>query len=121
MKINTQPAALMARCSQCNEEIELTAYAASFGKRAIMCKACMRQPTTKRMTPQLYAEYLQSEHWQSKRVEAMDRAGHRCQVCAKTERLEVHHNNYSRLGGEKPYDVVVLDRGCHELFHSIDL
>lgn len=121
MKLDTQPAALMARCSQCAEEIELTAYAASLGNRDIMCRNCMRMPTRGKWTPQLYHEYLQTEHWQRTREAAMDRAGHRCQVCAKTERLEVHHNSYDNLGGEPLVDLVLLCRGCHELFHGKDM
>lgn len=65
-----------------------------------------------------YLEYLQSDHWQETRKAALERAGHRCQVCATTTQLEVHHNSYENLWNEKPEDLVVLCRKHHQLFHD---
>jgi len=64
-----------------------------------------------------YAEYLETEHWQEKRLEALERAGHRCQVCGTDQApLEVHHNSYEHLFDEDPEDLCVLCDECHELF-----
>jgi 5-methylcytosine-specific restriction endonuclease McrA len=65
-----------------------------------------------------YYEYLQSEQWRAKHLAALERAGHRCQVCAATEPLTVHHNSYANLGKEPAVDVVVLCRPCHDRFHN---
>ena len=66
-----------------------------------------------------YPEYLQTDHWQDLREEALERANHRCQVCNSNEdRLETHHRCYDRRGDELPEDLIVLCRTCHELFHK---
>ncbi len=62
-----------------------------------------------------YDEYLDSPTWQTKRQEALGRAGHKCQLCGATNRLDVHHNTYERLGNELPADLIVLCRSCHEM------
>lgn len=119
MIINTDPITIITHCKTCGAPVELSPNAAAYASRGIMCRDCMRVPQRQRMTTELYHEYLQTEHWQGKRREALDRAGHRCQVCAKTERLDVHHNFYGNLGGEPLVDLVVLCRWCHELFHGV--
>jgi hypothetical protein len=62
--------------------------------------------------------YLRSDHWRETRAAALERAEHKCQVCAATKRLDVHHNTYERLGQERPADLVVLCRTCHDRHHS---
>lgn len=64
-----------------------------------------------------YRAYLRSAEWRAKREWALERAGHRCQVCNRTGSLEVHHRTYERLGAELPGDLIVLDDRCHGLFH----
>ena len=70
------------------------------------------------MTKQEDAEYLKSPHWQSVRLWALERAEKRCQLCAATGKLDVHHNTYDRVGHERPSDVVVLCRDRHSRFHE---
>ena len=65
-----------------------------------------------------YHEYIRSEGWEKKRQEALARAGNHCQVCRNVNRLEVHHNTYTTLGNETPFDLVVLCSECHGLFHE---
>ena len=65
-----------------------------------------------------YAEYLKSEHWQSIRVKALERADNKCQLCSSEVMLQVHHNTYKNRGNEKLTDLVVLCRGCHSKFHN---
>lgn len=65
-----------------------------------------------------YPDYLQTEHWQQKREEAHERANGRCQVCNTTSSLNVHHRTYIRRGYELPEDLIVLCKGCHQLFHD---
>lgn len=66
-----------------------------------------------------YDDYLKSKHWKRVRRRAVKRAGNRCQLCNGVFDLNVHHNNYDRLGKERKPDVVVLCRQCHERFHNI--
>jgi hypothetical protein len=66
-----------------------------------------------------YQEYLQSEDWKITREAALKRAHYKCQLCASKQDLEVHHNNYSNLGNEKPSDLVVLCDICHETYHKV--
>lgn len=68
-----------------------------------------------------YADYIRSAAWRAKRQWALERAGHRCQVCNGTEKLEVHHRTYANLGAELPGDLIVLDERCHELYHRAGL
>jgi 5-methylcytosine-specific restriction endonuclease McrA len=65
-----------------------------------------------------YRDYLQSPEWKATREWALERANWRCQVCASTTVLDVHHNTYERRGHEWPSDLVVLCRECHTLFHG---
>lgn len=65
-----------------------------------------------------YPEHLQTFHWQYVRRRALERAGHRCQFCNSTERLNVHHRTYENRGDEKDWDVIVLCYTCHDTFHE---
>lgn len=64
-----------------------------------------------------YKDYLQTPEWGAKRNEMLKRAGHRCQVCNRSGRLEVHHRTYERRGSELEADLFVLCADCHDLFH----
>lgn len=64
-----------------------------------------------------YHEYLQSPEWKDVRRFALQSAGHRCQVCNREWRLQVHHREYTRRGHERLADVTVLCGPCHETFH----
>jgi len=70
------------------------------------------------MMDKSYGEYLESEHWDSVRLQALRRAGYRCQLCGNPGMLHVHHNNYDHLWGEGPGDVVVLCDRCHAWHHQ---
>lgn len=67
-----------------------------------------------------YADYLQTDHWKELRKEKLKEAGNRCQVCGNGWRqgpLNVHHNTYRNRGREFLSDLLVLCRGCHEIYH----
>ena len=64
-----------------------------------------------------YLDYLRSPEWKAKRRRAIERAGHACEICGKTGRLEVHHTTYERLGKERLSDLVVVCRSCHRWVH----
>jgi hypothetical protein len=65
-----------------------------------------------------YQRYLASPGWQATRQEALMRAGRRCRHCGAPDALEVHHLTYERLGNERPDDLAVLCRDCHQLEHD---
>lgn len=64
-----------------------------------------------------YQRYLHSPHWLRVRKLALKRDG-RCVRCASTDRLEVHHKTYERLGREELADVETLCRACHKAEHG---
>jgi 5-methylcytosine-specific restriction endonuclease McrA len=80
----------------------------------------IRLPATFSPEPKLtpYRDYLQSERWRLTRIEALDRAANKCQLCTSKNSLNVHHNTYERLGRELPSDLVVLCYSCHQKFHD---
>jgi hypothetical protein len=69
-----------------------------------------------------YYKYIASPEWKVKAEAAKKAAGYRCQVCnhPKSEGaiLDAHHRTYKRLGHERPEDITVLCRDCHELYES---
>ena len=85
-------------------------------------KVALEEATPKSVSPfgpESYAEYVKGEHWARTRQRALERAGHRCQVCnADTQPLHVHHRTYKRLGREMDCDLTVLCSECHALFHQ---
>lgn len=66
-----------------------------------------------------YREYLNSDHWKTRRLIHLKSALFRCQVCnAGNTTLDVHHRTYERLGCESYKDLIVLCRSCHTTFHE---
>ena len=67
-----------------------------------------------------YYTYIASPEWHAKAEAAKKRVGYRCQVCniGRDEGaiLDAHHRTYERLGHERPEDITVLCRDCHELY-----
>lgn len=70
---------------------------------------------------QSYADYLNGPAWQERRQYFLARAMYRCQLCKYPgpggRGLNVHHSDYTRLGGELEIDVIVLCRDCHARHH----
>lgn len=66
--------------------------------------------------------YLRSRHWQSRRKQALRRAGYRCSECRRPA-TDVHHLKYyeggrSVLWREKERHLTALCRKCHERKHE---
>lgn len=70
------------------------------------------------MNKAAYEAYLQSEQWQSLRVQVLTNAGYRCQVCNNPDGLDVHHRTYERAGNEQLGDLIALCDRCHTMFHE---
>ncbi len=60
-----------------------------------------------------YKLYLRSTAWLNRRRGVLNRAEGKCQLCAGTERLEVHHVTYARVGAERIEDLRCLCHVCH--------
>jgi hypothetical protein len=66
-----------------------------------------------------YRRYLQTPEWRKTRAAALLRAEHCCALdVTHTERLEVHHRTYARIGEERGCDLMVLCHECHERHHA---
>lgn len=68
-----------------------------------------------------YYEYLRSDEWKEKAEKAKAEAGNRCQTCNRSRaetQLDAHHRTYEHLGNERPGDITVLCRDCHQLFED---
>jgi 5-methylcytosine-specific restriction endonuclease McrA len=66
-----------------------------------------------------YAEYLRTPEWKARRSRVLTRAGHRCELCNASGRLEVHHRTYERYAQEMLQDLIALCSICHKNFHGI--
>lgn len=66
-----------------------------------------------------YRQYLRTPEWLRTRAQALERAGHGCQVDpAHAGAIHVHHAKRDRVGAELPADLTVLCDACHELHHG---
>jgi replicative DNA helicase len=67
-----------------------------------------------------YYEYLKSPKWQEVRELALERAGYKCQICGRTQNLDIHHNTYENLGNERDHleDLIVLCSEHHQVYHD---
>lgn len=66
------------------------------------------------MNRENYKAYIASPRWKAVRQATLLRAHGQCQRCGATEKLEVHHLTYDRLGNEIPEDLLVVCHPCHE-------
>ena len=68
-----------------------------------------------------YAEQCRKPEWQKKRLEVLELAGWKCEMCWQTEKtLSVHHHYYK--SGAKPWEYpnrayMAVCESCHKLLH----
>jgi hypothetical protein len=65
-----------------------------------------------------YNIYLQSQHWRSLRLIALERDNWLCQSCKSAEATEVHHLTYKNLGNEPLEELTSYCRACHAKVHE---
>ena len=71
------------------------------------------------LPPWEYTPYINSDAWAKMRGHTFALLGRRCEVCASKKKVQVHHNNYGSLGGERPEkDLIILCTTCHEALHA---
>jgi len=79
-----------------------------------------QQARTAQLRKMSFAEYRLQPEWGVRRVQALTRARYRCQMGSTHDApLDVHHNTYQNYGDERPEDLVVLCRSCHQNFHGV--
>lgn len=67
--------------------------------------------------------YSFSQHWHRRAHQARRDAGFKCDGCGRRaprpryKTLDVHHKSYDRLWRERPGDLMVLCRSCHDQLH----
>lgn len=66
-----------------------------------------------------YSEYLHTDAWHAVRMDAIARAGGKCEWCGGPGPFEIHHLDYSHLGEpEELDDVRCLCVPCHRSAHD---
>jgi 5-methylcytosine-specific restriction endonuclease McrA len=65
-----------------------------------------------------YKKHLASNEWKGIRQRLFAERGKKCERCASTDEIEVHHKTYERLGKEEPDDLLILCEACHEKEHA---
>lgn len=69
-----------------------------------------------------YSEKLKDPRWQKKRLQVLDHAEWRCQMCgAKDRTLNVHHSYYTK--GKEPWQyalgaLIATCEPCHDVIHK---
>lgn len=65
-----------------------------------------------------YSKYLASPHWKGVRVDYESSDLPQFCLGCKSNRFELHHRTYTRLGNEKLVDLIPLCRECHKKVHD---
>lgn len=74
------------------------------------------------MASEKYLEKLRDPRWQKKRLEILEYANWRCQICGNSkETLHVHHSYYE--GRKDPWNypngsLICICESCHKTFHK---
>lgn len=72
-------------------------------------------------TKQSYRKYLKTPVWRARRLEILDRDGHRCTSCNSVDKLQVHHIKYDvwRMPHEvDDFNLITLCKPCHAKEHE---
>lgn len=67
-----------------------------------------------------YDEYLNTEHWNHFRSEAVKFFSGKCVICGGKNHLSVHHKTYENRGRETFNDVILVCGDCHKMIHKIE-
>jgi|688.fasta_scaffold1037602_2 5-methylcytosine-specific restriction endonuclease McrA len=67
-----------------------------------------------------YKSYLKSKEWFAIRESLFLARGKRCEKCLVTKNLHIHHLHYRNIYNEKPEDLLIVCRDCHNKIHNIN-
>jgi len=68
-----------------------------------------------------YRAYLKTKHWKNLRLRyKRSKLPWKCYVCGSTERLQLHHRSYRRVGRERLQDLIPMCRACHSEIHRLE-
>lgn len=71
-----------------------------------------------------YAKYLRSDEWSKLRDSALEAGGHKCIICRRTDKVQVHHLDYGKKGDLSDVgldSLVCLCNGHHMHYHASEL
>lgn len=107
-------------CIECDYHFQIPTHSwKDYGRiknSKIRCELCIKD-RVKALLKLPHQKYLRTDHWKEVRASALERAGHRCELCFAKNNLHVHHKTYIRKGMELPIDLIVLCCPCHTKFH----
>lgn len=63
--------------------------------------------------------YYASPAWAQRKAAYFARFHRRCEACGSTDRIDLHHADYTNVGDERDADLVALCRGCHAECHHL--
>ncbi|HVB20304.1 MAG TPA: hypothetical protein VNF51_03465 [Candidatus Paceibacterota bacterium] len=66
-----------------------------------------------------YRDYIQSAHWEVRKLQYYSRYAKACRICGDTDRVELNHIKYGNYGREEDRDLVPLCRTHHHAFHDL--
>lgn len=68
-----------------------------------------------------YYDFLKTPYWKAIAQQKRYYAKYKCELCASSENIAVHHKTYDNHGNEieNLSDLIVLCSECHEKFHDI--
>lgn len=64
--------------------------------------------------------YMQSLHWRELKAKAYEQYGRKCNRCASTRNLQVHHKKYRSIYDVEVSDLEILCKNCHQKEHDKD-
>lgn len=67
----------------------------------------------------IYRQYLRSDLWLANSQPAWNRSHGRCERCKLNRGDNAHHLHYSTRFRERPEDLQILCRGCHDFVHEL--
>jgi len=66
----------------------------------------------------VYQKYMRSNRWAKRKARFAESHPRVCK-CGSTDKIELHHKTYARLGSEPDDDLVWLCRSCHVIVEQL--
>lgn len=90
-------------------------------KPSVKLRSWERDQKLRRLGFANYSEYIASPEWAD--VRARYKRSIRpqdCGLCGTSEKIEIHHLTYERVGEEELSDLTALCRDCHSMLHTLE-